>query len=228
MITTAGAVREFTAEPVSDEVIYSILDLARFAPSGGNRQGWRVVVLKDRAIRVATRELYVQAWAEYMGHVEVGMVPFAPIEDRKWLRPAIDLEAAVAKGYRYDFADHLEDAPVLLAVFVRLGALAILDNGLDRQSIVGGASIYPFVHNILLAARSKGLSGVMTTALCRREAELAGMLSMPEAFALASLVVLGWPKAIPKKLKRQPVSEFASVDRFDGPPFLLPPEITGR
>jgi nitroreductase len=46
-LRTTGAVREFTAEPVPDEVVARVLDTARFAPSGGNRQGWRVVVVKD-------------------------------------------------------------------------------------------------------------------------------------------------------------------------------------
>ena len=219
VISTTSAQRAFEPVPVDDELLYSVLDLAKYAPSGGNRQGWRVVVIKDPSIRIEIRKLYVEAWAEYMAHVEAGLVPFAPVEDRKWLRPAVDLEAAVAKGYRYEFSDHLESAPALLAVFVRLGSLAILDNGLDRQSIVGGASIYPFVHNIMLAARSKGLGGVMTTALCRREEQVAEILSMPDEFALASLVVLGWPKAIPKKLKRQQVSAFTTLDRFDGVPF---------
>ena len=46
-LRTTGAVREFTDEPVPDEVLARVLDTARFAPSGGNRQGWRVVVVRD-------------------------------------------------------------------------------------------------------------------------------------------------------------------------------------
>ena len=48
---TTFAAREFTDEPVSDEVVYRLLDHARYAASGGNRQGWRVIVVRDRAVR---------------------------------------------------------------------------------------------------------------------------------------------------------------------------------
>ena len=219
VVTTTGAVREFEARPVPDSLIYELLDLARFAPSGGNRQGWRVVVVKDTELRIRLRELYVEAWAEYMAHVEAGLVPFAPINGRRWTGPAVDLDAAAKRRYEYPFSDHLDEVPVMLAVFVKLGSLAVLDNGLDRQSIVGGGSIYPFVHNIMLAARSRGLGGVMTTAICRREPQVAALMGMPEEYALASLVALGWPKRTPSRLRRDPVEKFTAVDTFGGEPF---------
>ena len=46
-LRTTGAVRQFTPEPVPQETVARLLDLARFAPSGGNRQAWRVVLLSD-------------------------------------------------------------------------------------------------------------------------------------------------------------------------------------
>ena len=219
VVTTTGAIRDFEDRPVPDSLVYEILGLARFAPSGGNRQGWRVVVVKDKAIRARLRDLYVQAWAEYMAHVEAGFVPFAPWNGRRWTEPAVDLEAAAKKRYEYHFSDHLDEVPVMLAVFVKLGSLAVLDNGLDRQSIVGGGSIYPFVHNIMLAARSRGLGGVMTTAICRREPDVARVMGMPDEYGLASLVALGWPKRLPGSLRRAPVERFTTVDTFDGEEF---------
>ena len=216
IISTTPATRSFHQRTVDDAIVFSILDLARFAPSGGNRQAWKVVVLKDPAKRLEIRRLYVQAWAEYMAHVELGMVPFAPIDERNWNKPAVDLAAAAQRTYPNSFCDHLEDVPVLLLVFVKLDELAVLDNGLNRQSIVGGASVYPFVHNILLTARSRGLGGVMTTTLCRREPEVAQVVGMPSQYALASLVALGWPKAELTSLRRQKVFEFTTLDTFDG------------
>src|SRR5205814_8580766 len=61
-LRTTGAIREFQDEPVPDEVLYRVLDTARFAPSGGNRQGWRIVVVKDREIRRRLRDLYLPGW----------------------------------------------------------------------------------------------------------------------------------------------------------------------
>jgi len=51
VMRTTFSAREFTAEPVPDEILFTILDRARFAPSGGNRQGWRVIVVRDRRTR---------------------------------------------------------------------------------------------------------------------------------------------------------------------------------
>ena len=216
---TTPATREFTDEPVSDEVVYSILETARFAPSGGNRQGWQVVVLKDPEIRARIRDLYVLAWREYMAHLHAGLVPFAPLDGGRWTGPAIDLDEARATPTPMGFADHIDQVPVLLAVVVELSQLAVMDNGLDRQSIVGGASVYPFCHNVLLAARDVGLGGVITTALCRQEPAVKELLDVPEGHALAALVALGHPVREITRLRRQSVEEFTSVDRFDGTPF---------
>ena len=64
VMRTCAAVREFTDEPVSDEQLFAVLDAARFAPSGGNRQGWHVVVVTDRSVRRSLRELFLSGWSE--------------------------------------------------------------------------------------------------------------------------------------------------------------------
>src|SRR3977135_2653761 len=66
VMRTTPSVRAFTDEPVRDEVLHRVLDHARFAPSGGNRQGWRVVVVRDAERRRAIRDLYLPHWREYM------------------------------------------------------------------------------------------------------------------------------------------------------------------
>lgn len=219
VMRTTGAVRSYADEAVPDAVLHRILDHARFAPSGGNRQGWRVVVVRDPDTRRRLRDLYALGWREYVAHREQGLVPFAPTDGGRWTGPAVDLAAARATPRPHPFADHLDAVPVLLVVCAELAALAVLDNGLDRQSIVGGASIYPFVHNILLAARNEGLGGVMTTTICRQEPAVKEALGIPEGFAVASLVALGHPRRRPVRLSRRPVTEFATVDRFDGSAF---------
>lgn len=216
---TTPATRAFTDEPVDDAVLYRILDNARFAPSGGNRQGWYVVVVDDRATRQQLRELYVLGWREYTAHVREGLVPFAARDAGRWPGPAVDLEQARATPAPNDFADNLDTVPVMLVLLADLGALATVDNGLDRQSIVGGASIYPFGHNILLAARNEGLGGVMTSVLARQEPAVRELLGIPEGHAVAGLLALGRPQRQITKLRRRPVADFAFRDRFGGAPF---------
>jgi nitroreductase len=214
-------VREFAPRPVDPAVLHEILDLARFAPSGGNRQGWHVIVVSDGQLRRRLRDLYVLGWREYMGHVERGLVPFAPDLAGIWHGPAIDLEAARSCPQPHLLADHLDEVPVLLVVTVDLTGLAVTDNGLDRQSIVGGASIYPFVHNILLAASDRGLAGVLTTVLCRQEPAVAELLGIRRPHAMAAVVAMGYPLQPPKRPRRLRVEEFATHDRFDGQPYLV-------
>jgi nitroreductase len=216
---TTPATREFVDQQITDETVYGILDDARFAPSGGNRQGWRVIVVKDTYIRERLRDLYVLSWREYVAHVATGLVPFAPLDNGRWTGPAIDLEAARATPVPMDFADHLDRVPVLLVIIVELATLAVTDNGLNRQSIVGGASVYPFAHNILLAARDAGLGGIMTTMLCRQELQVRELLGIPEGHAVAGLIALGKPTKELTRLRRQSVESFTVVDRFEGSPF---------
>jgi nitroreductase len=220
VMRTTPATRTFTDEAVPDEVLHRILDHARFAPSGGNRQGWHVVVVKDHQTREQIRELYQASWREYWAHVKIGKVAFQPGETR-FSQPWVDLDEARQTPAPNEFADDMDTHPVLLIVCVALEALAVLDHGLPRQSIVGGGSIYPFCHNIMLKARDEGLGGVMTTAICREEAVLAELLAIPETHAVASLIALGHPREVVTKLRRDPVEEFAVVDRFDGEAFRV-------
>ncbi|HEY8092742.1 MAG TPA: nitroreductase family protein, partial [Acidimicrobiales bacterium] len=104
-------------------------------------------------------------------------------------------------------------------VAVDLRALAVIDKDSGRPSIVGGGSIYPFCHNILLAARARGLGGVLTTLITRVEAEARPLLGLEETHALAGMVFLGHPVHQPTRLRRKAVEEFTTVDRLDGPPF---------
>jgi len=215
---TTPATREFASEPISDAVLHRLLDHARFAPSGGNRQGWRVIAVRDPGKRRRLRELVQTGWREYMAQLEKGLVPFAAGEGGVVSRPAIDLEAARATPRPNPFFDRLDQAPALLAVCADLGVLSFVDALSGHPSIAGGASIYPFVHNLLLAARGERLGGVMVTLICREEPAVRELLGIPAHFALACLVALGRPARQVRRLRRRPVEEFATLDRFDGPP----------
>lgn len=224
-LRTTGAVRAFLPEPVADEVVYRLLDVARFAPNGGNRQAWRVVVVRDPALRQGLRDCYLPGWYEYLAMGAAGLVPWAPVTDREAegaaLAGAAGLAAsASAKGG--GFAEHLHEVPVLLVLLADLRRLAAVDRDLPRYTLVGGASIYPFAWSLLLAARAEGLGGVITTMATRREDEVRALLAVPDHFAVAGLLALGRPVHQPTKLRREPVEDFATVDHLDGPAFGRP------
>ncbi len=216
-LRTTGAIRDFRPEPVADDVVHRILDNARFAPSGGNRQGWRVVVVKDQAVRLALRDLYLPTWYEYLAQRAVGLTPWAPVTDREAEARAIAAAGDMQAGD--GFAEHLHEVPVLLVVLADLRALAAVDRDLPRYTFAGGASIYPFVWNVLLAAREEGLGGVITTMAIGREDEVKALLGVPDELAVAAVVALGHPVHQPRRLTRSPVDAFTTVDRFTGQPF---------
>ncbi len=219
-LRTTGAVREFRADPVPDEVVARLLDTARFAPNGGNRQAWHVVLVKDQLLRRVLRDGYVPTWYEYLAQREAGLTPWAPVTDEVAEAAAVGRAhevAARAVGAPDGFAERFDEVPVLLAVFADLRALAAVDKGTRAYTIVGGASVYPFVWSILLAAREEGLVGVVTTMNTRREHEVRDALGAPGHVSLACVVALGYPVHQPTRLSRQPVATFATVDRFDGP-----------
>ena len=150
--------------PFRRETILRVLDAARFAPSGGNRQGWRVVVVEDPERRRALRDLYLPTWRAYTEQTGAAQMLARPEDfDERRVRMV-----KRADGY----AEHLDEVPMHLLIGVRLEDLAVTDAALRRQSIVGGASIYPFVQNLLLALRAEGLAAAMTTLLVPAEADV--------------------------------------------------------
>jgi nitroreductase len=219
-LRTTGAAREFTDEPVPDDVLHRILDTARFAPSGGNKQGWRVVVVKDPEARRKLRDLYLDGWYDYVAVTLAGLRPFAPITDREAEAQAIREGAAAvreqAAAQPGGFAERLDEVPVLLVVLADLRVLAAVDRDLGRYTMAGGASIYPFVWSLLLAARTEGLGGVMTTVAIRREPALRELFAIPDHQAVATVVALGHPVRQPTRLTRAAVEEFTTVDRAEG------------
>jgi nitroreductase len=220
-LRTTGAIREFTDEPVSDEVLARLLDAARFAPSGGNRQGWRVVVVRDPETRRRLRDLYLRGWYDYLAMTVHGLVAWSPRNDRAAEHAALPDAARLAEDAAAGpggFAEHLDEVPALLVLLADLAALSAIDRDHERYSFAGGASVYPFAWSLLLAARGEGLGGVMTTVALREEDAVCGLLGVPDGFALAAVVALGHPVDAPRRLRRRPVESFATVDRFDGPP----------
>jgi nitroreductase len=209
---TTGAVRHFTDDPLTDDVLVRILDNARFAPSGGNRQGVRVIVVRDAATRQELAELSLPAAKRYVAQAARGESPWNPLHP-----PGVD-DATISATDGSAMVASLLGAPVVLVFCLDLGAVAATDQDLDRIGVISGASVYPFVWNVLLAARNEGFGGVPTTMAVAQEPAVRALLDIPDEYIVATLAPLGKPVHQATKLTRKPVRDFVTRERFDGAP----------
>ena len=192
-IFTQRAIRRFSPEPVPEDSIRRVLDAAIHAPSGGNNQPWSFVVITDPYVKMEVGRLYKQAWDE------VGLSRFAADPDPS--RAGIYGSA----GY---LAERMGEAPVLL--------LACIRSGSGSGSLTTGASIYPAVQNLMLAARGLGLGTVITTIHKRREAEVKQLVGIPDDVETAALIPIGYPAEGTRfgRTSRKPVEQVAFRDRW--------------
>jgi len=214
VMRTTFAAREFTGAPVSDEVLERILENARFAPTGGNRQGGHVIVVREQATKDALSELAKPAAQRYAAQLAAGETPWNPL-----VPTALTAEQVAATAIPPTLFEPVRRAPVVLVVCVDLRVVASVDKELDRIGIATGASVYPLAWNILLAARNEGLGGVITTMPLAEEPRLKQLLGLPDYMAVCAVMPLGEPVRQLRKLKRKPVREFAHRERWDGEAF---------
>jgi nitroreductase len=212
VMRTTFAARDFTADPLPDATLVKILEHARFAPSGGNRQGWHVIVVRERATREALAAAAAPAAKRYAAQVKLGESPWNTVVPTKADAATIEATPPPAR-----LVEPVLKAPVVLVICVDLRVVASMDQNLDRVGIVSGASIYPFAWNILLAARHEGFGGTITTLAVAQEPRLREVLGLPPHVAVCAVMPLGKPVKQLSALKRKPVAEFATRERFGGP-----------
>ena len=205
---TCRAVRRHRPDPIADDVLRRVLEAATWAPSGGNAQPWRIVVVRDAGKRRALRDLYLPQWEAYQ-------------EEYRKASAGLEGELAARRDRMLAAADHLarnlERSPVIAVFCFDPRRMAITDDALGRPSVVGGASVYPAVQNLLLACRAEGLGCVLTTLLCRTEPEVRRLLEIPAPWATCAFVPIGWPaRRGHGPLTRRPVEGMAFGDRFGG------------
>jgi nitroreductase len=198
---TTHACRAYKTDPVPDDLLVKVLDGARWAPSGSNKQPVTFLVVKDAAKRRALHDLYQPLWDDILQKYEAG-----------------DIRAGFRPGFmqRVDhFAKHLKDVPVMIVVCAAVDELTPMDANLGRLTVAGGSSIYPAVQNLMLAARNEGLGTTLTTILCIAEADVRALLGIPDDIATTAMITLGWPaKPFPKKLHRKPLADIAFLDVY--------------
>ena len=216
VMRTTFAARKFTGEPLPDAVLYEILEHARFAPSGGNRQGNRIIVVRDPRTRDTLAKLAEPATKRYVAQRAAGENPWNSIV------PSALADSVFERTEPPPMLTHpFRNASVVLVFVVDLKVVASTDQYLDRVGVISGASIYPFVWNVLLGARQAGFGGTITTLAVSREPEVQALLGIPSEFAVAAIVPLGRPVKQLTKLRRHCVEQIATRERFAGEPFTV-------
>jgi len=198
VLSTATAVRRYRDEPVDDGTLDKCLRAASWAPSGGNQQPWRFVVLRSDELRAVVTAAAHESWQRLKSFYGVTM-PDADADD-----PRSRVLRAMAEHSRVGGA-----APVLVLFCVQPQAGAS-----DLQQ---GGSVFPAVQNLLLAARAQGLGAAITLWHSQCEDQLREMIGIPDGWLIAALVTMGWPRGRHKPVRRKPLTEVAVVDRWDRP-----------
>ncbi len=214
VMRTTFAAREFTDDPLPDDALSRIFDNARFAPSGGNRQGVHITLVRDPQDRRRLAELGTKAAKRYFAQLQAGENPWNSVHPT-----GVPQDVINGTQVPDTFVAPIVNAPVVLVFSVDLSVVAAVDQDLDRVGVAGGASVYPLVWNVLLAARNEGFGGTITTMAIAEEQHVRRLLDIPDGHAVAAVVPLGKPVRQLTKLRRRPVAEFVTRDRFDGPAF---------
>jgi nitroreductase len=197
---TQRTIRRLKPDPVPDELIARLIEAATMAPTGGNRQNWAFLVIRDQAFRERLGEWYLDAWNRSYGAL--------PDDARA------RFDRAMQRVYRSaeHLAHHLAEAPVLVLVCAREAPPA------DAPQFVSAShygSIFPAVQNLLLAARGLGLGAALTTLHKFHEAEVKALLGIPEGVETVALVPVGYPRGRYGPAKRRPSGEVTHSERWD-------------
>jgi nitroreductase len=196
-LTTQRAMRRLKPDPIPDAALRQIMEAAVCAPSGGNRQGWSFLVIRDAAKRARLGEVYREAWGELM------KAPYYAEASKA----APDSRTGKMIASARHLGEHLGEAPVLVL------ACIATDPGV-KASLTTGASIYPAVQNIMLAARALGIGSCLTTIHRFRDAEVKALLGIPADVETAALIPLGYPLGKFGRPPRRPLGEVAFADRW--------------
>ena len=196
VMRTASAVRRYRDEPVSDEVIEPCLGAASWAPSGGNQQPWKFVVLRSSSVRDVVTAAAHKTWDVMTEFYRISM-PESEADDPK---------SRVLRT----MAEHMSvggAAPVLVLFCVQPQR--------GTTELQQGGSIFPAVQNFLLAARRKALGAAITLWHGSCEDQLRSMVGIPDDWLIATLLTVGWPKGGHHPVRRKPLNEVAATDHWD-------------
>ena len=200
IMQTTRAMRRLRPDPVPDELIRKILQAGVHAPSGGNTQRWRFLVIKDREIKQRVQVYYKRAFDEVIGPRYLNSAPPAGVSRDRYLRQ---------HGAVQYLTDHFHEAPVWI--------VACLDEGTAAPTRSSGASIYPAVQNMLLEARALGLGATLTTRHLLYEKETEAALGLPPGVHSYAILPIGYPLGRFGPVGRGPLADVVYEDRWGQP-----------
>ena len=201
---TQRAIRRLKPDPVDDDLVLHLIELALKAPSGSNAQTWEFIVVKDPAVKAKLGKLNRRAFSLY-----------GAIGRRQMKRENNQPMLRIIEAVQWQ-ADHFEEVPVVIVACL---------NGwippwppLAASSLYG--SIYPSVQNLLLAARAAGLGAALITLPLWSKLLAQRALGLPFKVTPCAVIPLGWPTGKYGPTKRRPVEEVVSLDRYGNRAFL--------
>jgi nitroreductase len=204
-LETQRAIRRLHPDPVPDELIRRMIELARKAPNGGNEQWFAFVVVKDPAVRAELAKL--NRWgfpglkAYYRKRIR---------DDEAWARTWAAIEWQ---------KDHFEEIPVLIVVC----ATRRIPSRPRLMNAGVYASVYPATQNLLLAARGLGLGAAFISLPLWWLSRARKVLGLPRSVTPVAVVPVGWPRGRYGPTTRKPVGEITHVDRWGNQPWREPP-----
>jgi nitroreductase len=198
IMATTRSMRRLKPDPVPDQLIRQILEAGVFAPSGGNMQRWRFLVIKDAQVKQTIGAYYKRAWDEVVAPRYRAGEP-APGTSRERFHRMLD-----AAQY---LADHIHEAPVWI--------IPCLEGASPTRT--SGSSIYPAVQNMLLAARALGLGVTLTTLYLSFEKQVEAALGLPPDVHSYALLPIGYPMGHFGPVRRVPLAEVAYQDHWGQP-----------
>jgi nitroreductase len=195
---TARAMRWLRPDPVPPELIRRILEAAVAAPNGGNRQTWGFIVVTNPAIKADVQQYYAKAF-DVVSQMYTSSPPPPGMTDAQYARQH--------KGVQH-LTEHFDEAPVWI--------VACIDHG-GHPNASTGASVYPAVQNILLAARALGLGATLTTRHTMYAAEVDAIFGLPENVTALAIAPIGYPDRGFSRVRRGPIEDVVYQDRWGQP-----------
>lgn len=199
-IWSTRSMRRLKPDPIPDEVLHTIFDVAIRAPSGSNQQSWSFIVVRDVELKQQLQRWYQAAAEAYFDG--------APQQS-----PGVDGTVTMrrVRSSAHHLAEHLHEAPVLVLACIR-----------GSRTFTLGSSIYPAVQNLMIAARACGVGSTLTTFHLRYESELKELLGIPDDVHTAALIPLGYPAGRWGVAQRAPVESVVFLDHY-GEQMWAPP-----
>ena len=202
IMRTTRAMRRLKPDPVPDELINQILQAGQWAANGGANQRWRFLVIKDRSIKERVQVWYQKAFDEVVGPRYRGSEPPPGSSPGRYSRQHDAVEY---------LTEHYHEAPVWI--------VACQDDGEETPTRSAGASIYPAVQNMLLAARALGLGATLTSRHLRHEKEVEEILGLPPGVHSYAILPIGYPMGNFGPVRRGPLADVVYLDNW-GEPYI--------